>query len=473
MAKTGPNELLASVDHYFDRAAQFARITPDLVAQVKAVNSVYRFQFPVRQRDGRIRVVSAWRVQHSHHRLPVKGGIRYSPDVNEDEVMGLAALMTYKCAVVDVPFGGAKGGVQIDPHTLDVEQLERVTRRYTAELVKKNFIGPGVDVPAPDYGTGEREMSWIADTYAALNPGSLDAFACVTGKPTSQNGIHGRREATGRGLFFAVREACSQPDDMKRLGLAVGLSDKRVIVQGLGNVGYHAAKFCREGGAVLVGIAEREGAIYSPAGLNEDEVLAHRKATGTILDFPGATNLVRANEALEAECDILIPAALENQITDENAPRIRAKIVLEGANGPTTPEGEAILLHKGILVIPDLYANAGGVTVSYFEWLKNLAHIKFGRLEKRNAQASARRMLQAVEWASGTTFTDRQRADLMPELDEETIVNSGLEETMISAYHDLLATKRRDARIPDLRTAAFINAIEKVGRAYLDLGVFP
>ncbi|MBM3770931.1 MAG: Glu/Leu/Phe/Val dehydrogenase [Acidimicrobiia bacterium] len=467
------NGLLASVDYYFDEAARFVKLSPDLLKQVKAVNSVYRFQFPVRQRDGSIQVISAWRVQHSHHRLPVKGGIRYSPLVDEEEVMGLAALMTYKCAVVDVPFGGAKGGVQVDPHALDIDQLERITRRYTAELVKKNFIGPGVDVPAPDYGTGEREMSWIADTYAALNPGHLDAFACVTGKPTTQNGIHGRREATGRGLFFAVREACLQTADMKVLGLAPGLADKRVVVQGLGNVGYHAAKFCREGGAVIVAVAEREGAIYKPSGLDEDAVLAHRKATGSILNFPGATNIPRSLDALELDCDILIPAALENQITSENAPRIRARIILEGANGPTTPDGEAILLERNTLIIPDVYANAGGVTVSYFEWLKNLAHIKFGRLEKRNALASARRMLQAVEWASGTTFTDVQRAELMPELDEATIVNSGLEETMVSAYHELLATRDREPGIRDLRTAAFVNAIEKVGQSYLELGIFP
>lgn len=473
MTTNARNELLGSVELYFDRAAQFAKVTPDLLAQVKKVNSVYRFSFPVRQRDGSIRVVNAWRVQHSHHRLPTKGGIRYSPDVNEDEVMGLASLMTYKCAIVDVPFGGAKGGVQIDPKTLDLDQLERVTRRYTSELVRKNFIGPGLDVPAPDYGTGEREMSWIADTYAALNPGQIDAFACVTGKPVSQNGIHGRREATGRGLFFAVREACAQADEMKALGLTPGLDGKRVVVQGLGNVGYHAAKFCREAGAILYAIAEREGAIVKASGLNEDEVLAHRKETGSILNFPGATNLAAPEAALELECDILLPAALENQITAENAPRVKAKILLEGANGPTTPEGETVLLAKGIHIIPDVYANAGGVTVSYFEWLKNLAHIKFGRLEKRNDEASARRILRAIEVASGTTLTEAQRAEFMPGLDEATLVNSGLEETMSSAYHEILATRRRDPRIRDLRTAAFVNAIEKVARAYLELGIFP
>jgi glutamate dehydrogenase (NAD(P)+) len=468
-----PNDLLANVDYYFDRAAAFARVTPDLLEQVKVVNSVYRFRFPVRLADGSITVIHAWRVQHSHHRLPVKGGIRYSPDVTEEEVMGLAALMTYKCAVVDVPFGGAKGGVQIDPRTCPPEELERITRRYTHELAKKGFIGPGVDVPAPDYGTGEREMAWIADTYAALNPGNLDALACVTGKPVTQGGIRGRREATGRGLFYALREACAQAEEMKALGLTPGLQGKRLVVQGLGNVGYHVAKFCREGGAILVGLAEREGAIFCADGLDEDEVQAHRRSTGSILDFPGAKNVARAADALELDCDVLIPAALENQITADNAARIRARIILEGANGPTTPDGEEVLRARGVLVIPDLYANAGGVTVSYFEWLKNLAHIRFGWIEKRNTQAAGRRLLKAIEASTGARFTETQMREFVPELDELTLVNSGLEETMIAAYHEILETSRRDPRIPDLRTAAFVNAIEKVSRTYMELGIFP
>ena len=470
---TSPTNLLANVDAYFDRAAVFVRAAPDLLQQVKVANAVYRFRFPIRLAEGGVKVVHAWRVQHSHHRLPVKGGIRYSADVHEEEVMALAALMTYKCAVVDVPFGGAKGAVQVDPRRCSVEEIERITRRYTHELAKKGFIGPGVDVPAPDYGTGEREMAWIADTYAALHPGQLDAFACVTGKPVTQGGIRGRREATGRGLFYALREACTQAADMKALGLSPGLSGKRIVVQGLGNVGYHAAKFCREGGATLVALAEREGAIYRADGLHEDEVVAHRNGTGSILDFPQATNLHTSAEALEVDCDVLVPAALENQITSDNAPRVKARIVLEGANGPTTPEGEDILRARGVLVIPDLYANAGGVTVSYFEWLKNLAHIRFGRIEKRNTQAAGRRLLRAIEASTGARFTEEQLKEFVPELDEHTLVNSGLEETMIAAYHEIGDTMRRDKRIPDLRTAAFVAAIEKVARTYLELGIFP
>ncbi|MEP7117300.1 MAG: Glu/Leu/Phe/Val dehydrogenase, partial [Acidobacteriota bacterium] len=406
------------VTRYFDEAARFTTYPAGLLTQIRCCNSIYRFDFPLRRADGRIEVIHGWRVEHSHHKLPTKGGIRYAPDVHEEEVMALAALMTYKCSIVDVPYGGAKGGIKIDPKQYTVEELERITRRYTHELVKKNFIGPGVDVPAPDYGTGEREMAWIADTYSALHPGDLDAIGCVTGKPLAQGGVNGRREATGRGLFYAVREACAQAEDMKALGLTTGLDGKRVVVQGLGNVGYHAAKFCREAGALVVAIAEREGAITNPKGLNEEEVFQHRKGGASILTFPGATALSGIAAALEMECDILIPAALENQITAENAARIRAKIILEGANGPTTPDADLIFRNKGVMVIPDIYANAGGVTVSYFEWLKNLSHVRFGRLSKRHEEANERQMLKAIELATGKPFTEQQRADLAKGPDE-------------------------------------------------------
>ena len=461
------------VNKTFDEAARFTEYPKGLLDQIRCCNSVYRFDFPLRRQDGTIEVIHAWRAEHSHHKLPVKGGIRYSPEVYEEEVMALAALMTYKCAIVDVPFGGAKGGIKIEPKHYTLDELERITRRYTHELVKKGFIGPGIDVPAPDYGTGEREMAWIADTYAALTPGSLDAMGCVTGKPVTQGGVRGRREATGRGLYFALREACAQADVMKGLGLPPGLDGKRIVVQGLGNVGYHAAKFCREGGAILVAIAEREGAITNPTGLNEDEVFQHRKQTGSILGFPGATNLPDTAAALELDCDVLLPAALEGVFTAENAPRIKARIILEGANGPTTPGADPIFRQKGILVIPDIYCNAGGVTVSYFEWLKNLSHVRFGRLSKRHEQANELTMLRAIEKATGKPFTDTERAEIARGPDEADLVNSGLEETMIAAFQDLLETKRRHSGVPDLRIAAFVSAIHKVARSYMELGIFP
>src|ERR1043166_6032660 len=320
-----------NVSVYFDEAASFTQHPKGLLDQIKICNSVYSFKFPVRTQQG-YQVISGWRAQHSHHKLPVKGGIRYSENANEDEVKALAALMTYKCAVMDVPFGGAKGAVKINPKNYTIQELEQITRRYTSELIKKNFIGPGVDVPAPDYGTGQREMSWIADTYSAFHPGQIDALACVTGKPVSQGGVRGRLEATGRGVFFGLREVCSHSDDMREVGLEKGLEGKRIVVQGLGNVGYNAARFCQQGGGVIIAIAEYEGAIYNANGLDVDAVMKHRKEAGSLVNFPGATNLNSREEALELECDILIPAALENQITEANAGR--AYSVLSCANHP-------------------------------------------------------------------------------------------------------------------------------------------
>jgi glutamate dehydrogenase (NAD(P)+) len=461
-----------NVNRYFDQAAPYTGHPQGLLDQIKQCNSTYRFEFPLRHEDGRIEIIYGWRVEHSHHSLPTKGGIRYALEVNEDEVQALAALMTYKCAIVDVPFGGAKGAIKIDPKQYTLQQLERITRRYTHELIKKNFIGPGVDVPAPDYGTGEREMAWIADTYGAVYPGRLEAMGCVTGKPISQGGVLGRREATGRGLFYALREACSQADDMKAIGLTTGIEGKRVVVQGLGNVGFHVAQFCQDGGALIVAIAEREGAIANPKGLDVGKVFAHRKETGSILNYPGATNIQNSGEAMEMECDVLIPAALENVITEANAPRIKAKIILEGANGPTTPEAEEILLKAGTLIIPDTYANAGGVTVSYFEWLKNLSHVSFGRMAKRNEEASEQRILKAIEVATGHQFTEAEQKQIAQGADELQLVNSGLEETMITSYQSILSTRRRH-KLASLRTAAYVNAINKVAQAYMELGIFP
>ena len=456
---------------YFDHAAKFTKYPVGLLDQIKYCNSIYRMKFPIRIGE-KIEVVVAYRVEHSHHKLPVKGGIRYSTAVTQDEVKALAALMTYKCAVVDVPFGGAKGGIKIDPKKCTELELEHITRRYTAELVKKNFIGPGIDVPAPDYGTGPREMAWIADTYAAFNPG-IDAAGCVTGKPVSQGGINGRTEATGRGVFYGIREALDIKEDVKKLGMETGLSGKRVVVQGFGNVGYHSAKFLQEGGANIIAIAEYEGAIYDPKGLDVEEVLKHRKETGSILNYKKAKNIKRTNDALEIDCDILVPAALENQLHSGNAAKIKAKIIAEAANGPTTPQAENILDKKGVLILPDLFLNAGGVTVSYFEWLKNLSHIRFGRIGKRYDEFINRTLVDAIEKSIGKTIDKKARSIITHGADEMDLVNSGLEETMINAYHEIRNIKNSNKKIPDLRTAGFISAIDKIATSYLALGIFP
>jgi glutamate dehydrogenase (NAD(P)+) len=460
------------VCNHVEQAASYTKYPSGLIDQIKECNSIYKFNFPIRTDDGNYKVVTGYRVQHSHHKLPVKGGIRYSRFVNEDEVKALAALMTYKCALVNVPFGGAKGGVRIRVRDYSDNELEKITRRYTTELIKKNFIGPAIDVPAPDYGTGAREMAWIADTYSAFNQDDTDASGCVTGKPIIMHGIRGRTEATGRGVYFGLREAVSFTKDMERLGLSTGLEGKRVIVQGLGNVGYHAALFLQEAGCIIIGIAEYNGGIYSEKGLDVKEVAEQMKNTGSVMNFKDAQNIPQGNSLLEYECDILVPAALENQITKDNASNIKAKIIAEAANGPITAEAEKILQEKEIMVIPDIYLNAGGVTVSYFEWLKNLSRVSFGKMDKRWEELNNTRIARAIELASHTDLTPEQRSTLIKGASEIDIVNSGLEETMVTAYHSIHETLQKH-NAPSLRTASFINAIEKIAMIYIDRGIFP
>jgi len=380
------------VNAAFDEAAAYTKFDEGLLKQMKVCNDVLHITFPLEKDDGRIEVIQAWRVEHSHHKLPTKGGIRYSTTVNEDETMALAALMSYKCAVVDVPFGGAKGGVCIDKKNYTQAELERITRRYTYELIKKNFIGPGIDVPAPDYGTSSEEMAWILDTFRQMST-DINAEGCVTGKPVEMGGIRGRTEATGRGVYFGIKEACSNKEDMKELGLEVGVEGKTFVVQGLGNVGYHAAKFMVEGGAIMVGVAEIDGSIYSEKGIDLEKLMKYKEENNGITGFEGTTELENSNAVLESQCDILIPAALENQINEENADKIKAKIIGEGANGPTTAKAHKIMKKRGALIIPDNYLNAGGVTVSYFEWLKNIQHMRFGRMGKRFEENSYKKIL--------------------------------------------------------------------------------
>jgi glutamate dehydrogenase (NAD(P)+) len=461
------------VNRTFDRAARYLQLPQGLLDQIKSCNSVYHMAFPLRRDDGGIQVIHGWRAHHSQHRLPVKGGIRLTTHASEDEVTALAALMTYKCALVNVPFGGAKGAIRVEKDAFSDGELERIVRRYTFELVQRSSIGPGVDVPGPDMGVGAREVAWMADTYVALSRGELGATGAVTGKPVSQGGVRGRVEATGRGVYFGLREALAQEEDMKEIGLSTGLDGKRVVIQGLGNVGYHAGKFLAADGALVVGVLEREGAIYDPAGLDVEAIHRHRQAGGSILELDAAEKLTGEEGAggLEWDCDILLPAALESVITAENAPRIQARVIAEGANGPTTADAATILTDRGVLQLPDLYLNAGGVTVSYFEWVKNLSHVRFGRMEQRFEGAATGRVLAAVEGLVGKEFDGDVVEALAVGAGEEDLVNSGLEETMISAYHEVRDTARRlDS---DLRSAAFVVAIRKVAAAYQERGIFP
>jgi glutamate dehydrogenase (NAD(P)+) len=466
-----PIGFLANINRMVDRAFDALDLPPGLPHQIRQVNSVYKVNFPV-ELDGEVRVFTGWRAVHSEHRLPAKGGIRYSTMVNEDEVEALAALMSFKCAIVDVPFGGSKGGLCIDPAAYEEGQLRTITRRFAYELAKKGYISPSQNVPAPDMGTGEREMAWIADVYRMSFPEDLNAIACVTGKPVSQGGIAGRTEATGRGLQYALQEFFRHSEDTREAGLEGGLAGKRVVVQGLGNVGYHAARFLQQvDDARIVGIAERDGALVSDEGLDVEDVHTWLRETGGVAGYPRAKFLADSMSVLEYDCDILIPAALENQITADNAGRIQASLIVEAANGPTSFDGNEILNRNGKVVLPDVFVNAGGVTVSYFEWVKNVSHIRFGRLDRRFDEARGRQVLRVVEEMTGRTVPRNLATPLEAGAHEIDLVRSGLEDSMRIGYNQIREIRRSRDNVPDYRTAAFVLALEKIADAYLEFGI--
>lgn len=462
MSEKKTSTFLSSVESMLDRAIGLMDLPPGLGEVLQRCRAVYQMRFPVKI-AGKWQVFEGWRANHSEHLLPTKGGIRYAPEVDQEEVEALATLMTFKCAVVDVPFGGAKGGLKIDPRKYERHQMERITRRFTLELDKRGFISPSQNVPAPDMGTGAREMAWMADTYRTLHPDDIDAIACITGKPPEMGGIRGRVEATGRGVQYSLREFFCHPEDVEAAGLDEGLAGKRVVVQGLGNVGYHAGKFLQEeDGCKIVAIIERDGALRSGNGLPVEEVRQYITANGGVKGFPGAEYLEDGPKALEDECDILVPAALEGQITGENASRIEAKLIAEAANGPVTAEADAMLLEAGKVILPDMYVNAGGVTVSYFEWTKNLAHMRFGRMGRRLMQMRSEAAMELLETVLKTQVPEGFAKAFQQEADERNLVLSGLEDTMREAYSGIRGVWRSREDVPDLRTAAYILAIGKV-----------
>ncbi|MFO1105903.1 MAG: Glu/Leu/Phe/Val dehydrogenase [Amaricoccus sp.] len=465
-----------SVDLMFNRAVRLMDLSPGLEEKIRVCNSTYTVRFGVRLR-GAIHTFTGYRSVHSEHMEPVKGGIRYAMSVNQDEVEALAALMTYKCALVETPFGGSKGGLRIDPREWDEHELELITRRFTYELAKRDLINPSQNVPAPDMGTGEREMAWMADQYRRMNTTDINAAACVTGKPLNAGGIHGRVEATGRGIQYALREFFRYPEDTRLARLSGTLEGKRVIVQGLGNVGFHAAKFLsEEDGAVIVGVIERDGAVTNPKGLAIEHLKAHIGATGGVKDFPGATYHEDGAAVLEAECDILIPAAMEAVIHLGNAERVRAPLIIEAANGPITAGADDILRQRGTVIIPDLYANAGGVTVSYFEWVKNLSHIRFGRMQRRQEEAQHALLVQELERVAQATgvkhgLSDAFKSQYVRGAGELELVRSGLDDTMRVAYQSMREVWHSRKDVPDLRVAAYLVSIGRVAASYRSKGL--
>ena len=465
-----------SVDRMFTHAASLMELPPGLEEKIRVCNSTYTVRFGVRLR-GQIHTFTGYRSVHSEHMEPVKGGIRYSLDVSQDEVEALAALMTYKCALVEVPFGGSKGGLCIDPRAWDADELERITRRFTYELSRRNLISPSQNVPAPDMGTGEREMAWMADAFKRLHPDDINAKACVTGKPRHAGGIDGRVEATGRGVQYAAREFFRHPDMMKRAGLEGTLAGKRVIVQGLGNVGYHAAQFLSsEDRALITCVIERDGAISNPQGLNIDALRGHIQATGGVRGFSGGDYREEGLLALEDDCNIVIPAAVEGVIRADNADRIKCRLIVEAANGPVTADADEILKRKGVVIIPDMYANAGGVTVSYFEWVNNLSQIRLGRLERRHEEARARMIVEELERLSADTglnwtLSKGFKEAFLTGADELELVRSGLDDTMREAFGKMTEVLQGNSRVDDLRTAAYVVAIRRISNVYGSLGL--
>jgi len=461
-----------SVDLMVDRAMQVVGLDEGTATAVKACNSLIQLKFPVRIR-GQVEVFTGWRAVHSTHRLPAKGGIRFAPYADQDEVEALAALMTYKCAIVDVPFGGSKGALMIEPRDYERDEMQLITRRFTLELVRKGFLSPATNVPAPDVGTGQREMAWMADTYKHLCPEDINYLACVTGKPVEHGGIRGRVEATGRGVQYALQEFFRHSEDVQRAGLSGTLEGKRVVVQGLGNVGYHAAKFLSdEDDARIIAVIERDGVLLNEEGLNIENIRQYINAHKTIRGFPDARFEEDGAGALELDCDILIPAALESQITVHNADRIHARLIAEAANGPVTYDADEILNRRGIVILPDAYVNAGGVTVSYFEWIRNLSHIRFGRMQRRNDELRGQQYASLIEEVTGTAIADKVKQDILRGADEIDLVRSGLDDTMRLAYQEIREIYNSNDKVNDLRTAAYVVAINKISRTYLDIGVY-
>ncbi|MFQ5329203.1 MAG: Glu/Leu/Phe/Val dehydrogenase [Thermodesulfobacteriota bacterium] len=461
-----------SVNSMVDRAVEVLELDPGVTAAIKTCNEVLQVRFPV-VINGEIEVFTGWRAVHNTHRLPAKGGIRYATSVNLDEVEALAALMTYKCAIVDVPFGGSKGGVNLEPRNYDRSALQSITRRFARELVTKGFLSPATNVPAPDMGTGEREMAWIADTYKHLNPDDVNYIGCVTGKPVKHGGVVGRVEATGRGVQYGLQEFFDHPRNVKEAGMEGNLEGKRIIIQGLGNVGYHASKFLsEEDGAKIVAIIEYDGALISKDGLPIEEVRQYLTKHKGVKGFPGATYTEEGGKVLEMECDILIPAAMEAVINAGNADRIKAKMIAEAANGPVTFEADQILRKRGVTIIPDAFLNAGGVIVSYFEWIQNLSHIRFGRMQRRYEVRRGKELTSAIEEITGKTLTDSMRARVERGATEIDLVRSGLSDSMRHAMKEIIEIRDTNDKVDDYRTAAYVIAIEKISRSYLDIGVY-
>ena len=460
---------LENVDMMLNDALRFTKIDKEISKIIKTCRSVIQLKFPVKIKN-KIEIFYGWRAVHSQHRLPVKGGLRYSTNVSQEEIEALASLMTFKCAVMDIPFGGAKGGLLIDPKKYDEESLEKITKKFARELIRRGYLSPARDVPAPDVGTSPREMGWILDAYKSLRPDDINHVACVTGKSIDHGGIKGRLEATGNGVCEALKEFFRHPDEVKKANLKPNLENQKIIIQGFGNVGLNSAKALHANGGKIIGIAEKEGGIFSENGIDILELENYLKDNNSVMGFPGTKQIIHSSDLLIYKCDILIPAALENAITLQNVDKIQTKLICEAANGPVSYRADKKLQKKGTAIIPDIYANGGGVTVSYFEWIRNISHIRMGRLNKRYEEHRGETILKALNSMSPKKLSPEIIDQLVHGADEGDLIASGLEDTMRVAFQEILERKL-SLNLPNYRTAAYIMALKKIEKSFLELGL--
>jgi len=453
-----------NVNLHVDKSAKLLNFSDDLLEHLKSTHSLIKVNVGV-VLDGKINNFTGWRAVHSEHILPTKGGLRYLETVDQDDTEALASLVTYKCAIVNIPFGGAKGGLKINPKNYTMPQLREITKAFASKLINKGFISPALNVPAPDVGTSEREMEWILETYKTLKPDDINYRGCVTGKPLHRGGIAGRTEATGRGIEEVVREIFRHEDVVKEAGLKNELKDNEIIVQGFGNVGSNLAKHLyNRDNAKIIAIGEFDGYLYNKKGIDINALIEFYKTNKTINNPKLGKFKNNPSELLELDCDILIPAALENAITIDNVDKIKTKLIIEAANGPISFEADQKLFEKGVMIIPDIYVNAGGVVVSYFEWVKDISHIRFGRVEKRFQEQKILDIIDLIDKKTNTKTDFDTIKKIIHGADEEDLAFSGLEDSMRNAFIEIYNAKKQIKK--SFRESAYYVSLKKIRNFY-------
>ena len=459
-----------NVDSFVTLTSKIIHFPKDVIEYIKYSHSVMQVTVGVKIKN-KICNFLGWRAVHSEHRLPSKGGIRFSPNVNQDDTEALAALMTYKCAVVNVPYGGSKGSLKINPNNYSKKELRVITKNYATKLAKKGFLNPALNVPAPDLGTSEKEMVWIMDAYKNLFPEDINYLACVTGKPVEYGGIRGRDGATGRGVEETIREYFRHPELLIKTKLKKNLKDNLIIIQGFGKVGRNLALdlYNRDQAKIIV-IGDWNGYLINRKGIDINKLSKYYLRNNKIDHFRGAKFIKKSSNELLLDCDILIPAATESVINKKNAKKVKAKLIVEAANGPITFRADQILNKRGIHVLPDIFVNAGGVIVSYYEWVKNLSHIRFGRLQRRFDEQKMQDVIELIEKTTNKSIPPSLYKKITSGATEKDLAYSGLEDTMRESFQEILGEKNKNKKL-NFRTAAYAIALKKLRKFYDSVGM--